>query len=36
MLMVVLQEIYQRSVQLESTAGGGGDISKKKFPWFAK
>ncbi|KAJ0279749.1 hypothetical protein COL940_006612 [Colletotrichum noveboracense] len=30
------EEIYQRSVQLESTAGGGGDISKKKFPWFAK
>ncbi|KAK1965310.1 RasGEF domain-containing protein [Colletotrichum sublineola] len=30
------EEIYQRSVQVESTAGGGADISKKKFPWFAK
>ncbi|TDZ65971.1 Ras guanine nucleotide exchange factor A [Colletotrichum trifolii] len=30
------EEIYQRSVQVESTSGGGGDVSKKKFPWFAK
>ncbi|GKT49384.1 Ras modification protein ERF4 [Colletotrichum spaethianum] len=30
------EEIYQRSVQVESTAGGGADMSKKKFPWFAK
>lgn len=30
------QEIYQRSVQLESTAGGGAEYNKKKFPWFAK
>ncbi|TIC97861.1 Ras guanine nucleotide exchange factor A [Colletotrichum higginsianum] len=30
------EEIYQRSVQVESIAGGGADMSKKKFPWFAK
>nr|XP_036584241.1 ras guanyl-nucleotide exchange factor [Colletotrichum truncatum]KAF6793630.1 ras guanyl-nucleotide exchange factor [Colletotrichum truncatum] len=30
------EEIYQRSVQVESTAGGGAEINKKKFPWFAK
>ncbi|KAL2875927.1 hypothetical protein SGCOL_008778 [Colletotrichum sp. CLE4] len=30
------EEIYQRSVQLESTAGGGAEYNKKKFPWFAK
>ncbi|KAF9870156.1 ras guanyl-nucleotide exchange factor [Colletotrichum karsti] len=30
------EEIYQRSVQLESTAGAGAEVSKKKFPWFAK
>lgn len=30
------EEIYQRSVQVESTSGGAADPSKKKFPWFAK
>ncbi|CRK43690.1 hypothetical protein BN1723_005797 [Verticillium longisporum] len=30
------EEIYQRSVQVESTTGGPSDLSKKKFPWFAK
>ncbi|KAH7366833.1 RasGEF domain-containing protein [Plectosphaerella cucumerina] len=30
------EEIYQRSVQVESTSGGGADPAKKKFPWFAK
>ncbi|KAF6821273.1 ras guanyl-nucleotide exchange factor [Colletotrichum sojae] len=30
------EEIYQRSVQLESTVGAGGEPNKKKFPWFAK
>ncbi|KXJ97148.1 ras guanine nucleotide exchange factor domain-containing protein [Microdochium bolleyi] len=29
-------EIYQRSVQVESSAGAALDSSKKKFPWFAK
>ncbi|WYZ37493.1 hypothetical protein EsH8_II_000999 [Colletotrichum jinshuiense] len=29
------EEIYQRSVQVESTSGGGNDMNKKKFPWFA-
>ncbi|OLN95299.1 Ras guanine nucleotide exchange factor A 1 [Colletotrichum chlorophyti] len=29
------EEIYQRSVQLESTSGAA-DVGKKKFPWFAK
>jgi hypothetical protein len=34
---VMLQEIYQRSVQVESTSGGGTEITRKKtFPWFAK
>ncbi|KAI1330531.1 ras GEF [Xylariaceae sp. FL0255] len=29
-------DIYQRSVQVESTSGTVQDLSKKKFPWFAK
>lgn len=34
---LLLQEIYQRSVQVESGALGGSDLSRKKtFPWFAK
>ncbi|KAI1173162.1 RAP guanine nucleotide exchange factor 4 [Nemania sp. FL0916] len=28
-------DIYQRSVQVESTSGTAVDLSKKKFPWFA-
>lgn len=31
-----LQDIYQRSVQVESGPGGAADSSKKKFPWLAK
>ncbi|KAK2591418.1 hypothetical protein QQS21_010882 [Conoideocrella luteorostrata] len=30
------EEIYQRSVQVESSASGPIEPSKKKFPWFAK
>ncbi|KAB5586078.1 ras guanine nucleotide exchange factor domain-containing protein, partial [Coniochaeta sp. 2T2.1] len=30
------EDIYQRSVQVESGAGGAADSSKKKFPWLAK
>ncbi|KAK6955247.1 hypothetical protein Daesc_002878 [Daldinia eschscholtzii] len=30
-----LQDIYQRSVQVESPSGGSTDPGKKKFPWFA-
>lgn len=31
------QEIYQRSVQVESSSGGSLDQGRKKtFPWFAK
>ncbi|OAQ74310.1 aimless RasGEF [Pochonia chlamydosporia 170] len=30
------EEIYQRSLQLESSASGQIEPSKKKFPWFAK
>ncbi|KAG8423294.1 hypothetical protein J3458_000199 [Metarhizium acridum] len=30
------EEIYQRSLQLESSASGPIEPSKKKFPWFAK
>jgi len=30
------EEIYQRSIQVESSAGAALDSSKKKFPWFAK
>ncbi|RYP69474.1 hypothetical protein DL771_006126 [Monosporascus sp. 5C6A] len=30
------EEIYQRSVQVESTTGTPLDTGKKKFPWFAK
>ncbi|KAH7040743.1 ras guanine nucleotide exchange factor domain-containing protein [Microdochium trichocladiopsis] len=30
------EEIYQRSMQVESSAGAALDSSKKKFPWFAK
>ncbi|CAM1504137.1 Fc.00g017280.m01.CDS01 [Cosmosporella sp. VM-42] len=30
------EDIYQRSVQVESTSGGLAEPSKKKFPWFAK
>lgn len=29
------EDIYQRSVQVESSGGGAFDASKKKFPWFA-
>ncbi|KAI3327990.1 ras GEF [Xylariaceae sp. AK1471] len=29
------EDIYQRSVQVESTSGTAVDPSKKKFPWFA-
>ena len=31
-----LQEIYQRSLQVESANSGPVEPSKKKFPWFAK
>lgn len=30
-----LQEIYQRSIQVESTSSGSVDSRGKKFPWFA-
>ncbi len=31
------QDIYQRSLALESSSGAGGvDFGKKKFPWFQK
>ncbi|KAM0440786.1 hypothetical protein ACHAPT_000087 [Fusarium lateritium] len=30
------EDIYQRSVQVESTSGGIAEPAKKKFPWFAK
>lgn len=30
------QEIYQRSLQVESSSSGPVEPSKKKFPWFAK
>ncbi|PHH92891.1 hypothetical protein CDD83_4034 [Cordyceps sp. RAO-2017] len=30
------EEIYQRSLQVESNSSGPVDPSKKKFPWFAK
>ncbi|KAF4967281.1 hypothetical protein FSARC_5111 [Fusarium sarcochroum] len=30
------EDIYQRSVQVESGSGGFAEPSKKKFPWFAK
>jgi GTPase SAR1 family protein len=30
------EEIYQRSIQVESASSGPVDPSKKKFPWFAK
>ncbi|KAI1473989.1 ras GEF [Daldinia eschscholtzii] len=29
------EDIYQRSVQVESPSGGSTDPGKKKFPWFA-
>jgi hypothetical protein len=31
-----IQDIYQRSVQVESGSGGFAEPPKKKFPWFAK
>ncbi|KAI1447414.1 ras GEF [Annulohypoxylon stygium] len=30
------EDIYQRSIQVESPSGGPIDPGKKKFPWFAK
>ncbi|OTB05326.1 hypothetical protein M426DRAFT_10653 [Hypoxylon sp. CI-4A] len=30
------EDIYQRSIQVESPSGGSVDPGKKKFPWFAK
>ncbi|KAI1105059.1 ras GEF [Jackrogersella minutella] len=30
------EDIYQRSIQVESPSGGAVDPGKKKFPWFAK
>ncbi|KAM5355598.1 hypothetical protein ACJ41O_002244 [Fusarium nematophilum] len=30
------EDIYQRSVQVESTSGGLAEPPRKKFPWFAK
>jgi GTPase SAR1 family protein len=30
------EEIYQRSVQVESVGGSSHEFGKKKFPWFAK
>lgn len=30
------EDIYQRSVQVESGSGGAAESSKKKFPWLAK
>lgn len=30
------EDIYQRSVQVESGSGGFAEPAKKKFPWFAK
>ncbi|KAI1460757.1 ras GEF [Annulohypoxylon moriforme] len=30
------EDIYQRSIQVESPSGGPVDPGKKKFPWFAK
>ncbi|KAI5928291.1 ras GEF [Camillea tinctor] len=30
------EDIYQRSIQVESPAGGMVETGKKKFPWFAK
>ncbi|KAI9158378.1 Ras guanine nucleotide exchange factor A [Paramyrothecium foliicola] len=30
------EEIYQRSIQVESSSSGPVDPTKKKFPWFAK
>ena len=35
-LKFISQDIYQRSVQVESGTGGLGEPVKKKFPWFAK
>ncbi|KAF7539848.1 hypothetical protein G7Z17_g12332 [Cylindrodendrum hubeiense] len=30
------EDIYQRSVQVESVSGGSAEPPRKKFPWFAK
>ncbi|KAI0181464.1 ras GEF [Hypoxylon sp. FL1284] len=30
------EDIYQRSIQVETPSGGSVDPGKKKFPWFAK
>ncbi|ORY64369.1 ras guanine nucleotide exchange factor [Pseudomassariella vexata] len=30
------EDIYQRSLAVETSTGGGSDVGKKKFPWFAK
>ncbi|KAI0837318.1 ras GEF [Hypoxylon sp. FL0890] len=30
------EDIYQRSIEVESPSGGSVDTGKKKFPWFAK
>ncbi|KAH7155311.1 ras guanine nucleotide exchange factor domain-containing protein [Dactylonectria estremocensis] len=30
------EEIYQRSIQVESMSGGSAEPARKKFPWFAK
>ncbi|CAJ2511836.1 Uu.00g074610.m01.CDS01 [Anthostomella pinea] len=30
------EDIYQRSIQVESSTGSSVDTGKKKFPWFAK
>lgn len=30
------QDIYQRSLQVESSSGGAMEFGKKKFPWFQK
>ena len=30
------QDLYQRSLQVESSASGASDSTKKKFPWLPK
>jgi len=34
--LIKFQEIYQRSLQLESSSTSTFDAGKKKFPWFQK
>lgn len=34
--LTATQDIYQRSISLEGTSGGGLEFGKKKLPWFQK